>query len=88
MFYNPMWNLLGDFQQPYGTYYYSGSNPVNTYWNIYDQVIIRPALRKRFVNDSLIIIQETKTRYLLDRNGHPDKKFSDHLPIVFEIKEE
>ena len=88
MFYNPMWNLLGDFQKPYGTYYYRGSDPVNTYWNMYDQVIIRPALRKRFVNDSLIIIQETKTRYLLDRNGHPDKKISDHLPIVFEIKEE
>ena len=88
MFYNPMWNLLGDFKQPYGTYYYSGSDAVNTYWNIYDQVLIRPALRERFVRDSLMIIKETKTRFLLDNNGHPNKKISDHLPIMFEIKEE
>ena len=57
-------------------------------WNIYDQVIIRPALRARFVENSLRIIKETKTRFLLDSNGHPDKKISDHLPIVFEIKED
>ena len=49
MFYNPMWNLLGDAQEPYGTYYYAGNgHPINTYWNIYDQVIIRPALRGTF----------------------------------------
>lgn len=88
MFYNPMWNLLGDAQEPYGTYYYAGNDPVNTYWNIYDQVIIRPALRSRFVEGSLKIIKETSTRFLLDSKGHPDKKISDHLPIVFEIKED
>lgn len=88
MFYNPMWNLLGDAQEPYGTYYYAGNDPINTYWNIYDQVIIRPALRARFVANSLRIIKETRTRFLLDSNGHPDKKISDHLPIVFEIKED
>ena len=88
MFYNPMWNLLGDAQEPYGTYYYAGNDPINTYWNIYDQVLIRPALRERFVVDSLKIIKETQTRFLLDNNGHPNKKISDHLPIVFEIKEE
>lgn len=88
MFYNPMWNLLGDSQQPYGTYYHGGNDTVNTYWNMYDQVIIRPALKDRFVNDSLKIVKETKTRFLLDHNGHPDKNISDHLPIVFEIKAE
>ena len=85
MFYNPMWNLLGDNSMPYGTYYHSGSD---TYWNTYDQVIIRPALCENFVKDSLKILTETSSRYLLNRNGHPDKKVSDHLPIVFEIKEE
>lgn len=88
MFYNPMWNLLGDFEQPYGTYYYGGSGTTNTYWNMYDQVIIRPALKGRFISDSLKILTETQTRYLLDRRGHPDKKISDHLPIMFEIEEE
>lgn len=82
MFYNPMWNLLGDSQQPYGTYYHGGNDTVNTYWNMYDQVIIRPVLKERFVSDSLKIIKETETRFLLDNNGHPDKNISDHLPIV------
>lgn len=88
MFYNPMWNLLGDFKQPYGTYYYNESGTQNTYWNIFDQVIFRPVLRKRFIDKSLKIITETRTRYLLDINGHPDKNISDHLPIIFEIQED
>lgn len=88
MFYNPMWNFLGDFNEPYGTYYHSASDTVNTYWNVYDQVIIRPTLRKRFVDNSLKIITETATASLLDRNKHPNHDISDHLPITFEIKEE
>lgn len=88
MFYNPMWRFLGDVEEPYGTYYCNNSGSINTYWNLYDQVIIRPALRKRFVDDSLKIITETQSKYLLDLNGHPDKSISDHLPIIFEIQEE
>lgn len=88
MFYNPMWNLLGDSQQPFGTYYYNGNDAISTYWNIYDQVLIRPTLRERFVSESLKILTETQTRFLLDRNGHPDKSISDHLPIMFEVKED
>ena len=88
MFYNPMWNFLGDERKPYGTYYYAGSGVRNTYWNIYDQVIIRPSLKRKFPNESLKIITETKTKYLLDANGHPDKNISDHLPIIFEILED
>lgn len=87
MFYNPMWNLLGDLNKPYGTYYYPGSNPINTYWHILDQVIIRPDLRNRFVNESLKILTTTSHRSLLDTKGHPDKSISDHLPLTFEIKE-
>lgn len=88
MFYNPMWNFLGDFREPYGTYYHSSADTVNPYWNVYDQVIIRPALRERFVDDNLKIITETATVSLLDKNKHPDRGISDHLPITFEIKEE
>lgn len=88
MFYNPMWNLLGDYTWPYGTYYYNTGETQNTYWNIFDQVIIRPALKERFVKESLKILAETRTKSLLDDKGHPDKIISDHLPILFEIKEE
>ena len=86
-FYNPMWRFLGDLNKPYGTYYYNGSRVDNIFWNIYDQVIIRPALRNRFVDDSLKIITETESKSLVDAKGHPDNNISDHLPIIFEIKE-
>lgn len=88
MFYNPMWNLLGDFSFPPGTYYYSGNEVENSFWNVYDQVMIRPCLRGQFVDDELKILCETKKRKLIDANNHPDKKISDHLPIVFEIMED
>ena len=87
MFYNPMWNLLGDFQYPPGTYYYKSSQEKTEFWNIFDQVMIRPQLRNRFVDTSLKIITETETTSLVDKNRHPSKKISDHLPIVFEVKE-
>ena len=86
-FYNPMWNFLGDFAEPYGTYYHNSGDAVNPYWNVFDQVIIRPALRNRFVDSNLKIITETSKLSLLDRNRHPDCSISDHLPITFEIKE-
>ena len=88
MFYNPMWSLLGDNSQPYGTYYSNSGGVHNTYWNIFDQVIVRPTLGDKFLRESLKILTETETRFLLDTSGHPDKKISDHLPIIFEIMED
>ena len=87
MFYNPMWNLLGDFQKPYGTFYYNGGDSNNTFWNIYDQVIMRPSLRERFVDSSLKIVTQTGSISFLDDKGHPNREISDHLPIVFEMRE-
>lgn len=87
MFYNPMWNFLGDFKQPYGTHYYGGNKTDNIFFHLYDQVIIRPDLRERFVDGSLKIVTETKSRFLLKAKGIPDENISDHLPIIFEIKE-
>lgn len=86
MFYNPMWNFMGDFKKPYGTYYYSQGTEC-TYWSILDQVIIRPSIREDFVDKSLRIITKTQQYNLLDDKGHPNKSISDHLPIIFEIKE-
>ena len=88
MFYNPMWNFLGDFHEPYGTYYCNTGDAVNPYWNIYDQVLIRPALRKRFADGELRVLTGTERISLLDVNRHPDRSISDHLPIMFEIKGE
>ncbi len=86
-FYNPMWNLFGDFDHTAGTYFYD-KNQIHMYqWNIYDQVILRPGLIDCFVKDSLRIVQDIKGRSLLEKNGRPDRSISDHLPLYFEIKE-
>lgn len=87
-FYNPMWNMFGDFNSPPGTYYYNESNPMGTYWHLFDQVLIRPNLRNCFVDKSLEIVTKTGEHSLLDTRGHPNKIHSDHLPIIFELQEE
>ena len=87
MFYNPMWNLLGDFDFPPGTYYYSGSKAANEFWNMFDQVIVRPQLREEFVDKELKIITQTENISLVDEKRKPNKNISDHLPIVFQLKE-
>ena len=87
MFYNPMWNLFGDFQYPPGTYYYNGGSPSHPFWNMYDQVMIRPALQGKFVSGSLKILVGTKQVSFVNQHKRPRKEISDHLPIVFEIKE-
>ncbi len=88
MFYNPMWNFFGDFSFPPGTYYYNGSDVKNSFWHIYDQVLLRPCLRDYFSEKSLKIVTQSGIESLVDKNNHPNKEYSDHLPIVFEIKEE
>jgi hypothetical protein len=84
-FYNPMWNHFGeDTPGPPGTYYYSGSEPKNYYWNMFDQVLIRPDLMDRFNNRQLCIVHSIGGESLLTSGGLPNRrKASDHLPIKF-----
>lgn len=88
MFYNPMWNFLGDFHTPPGTYYCNNGENVNPFWNLFDQVLIRPQLAGSFVSDSLKILTGTSNLSFLNGNNHPNTAISDHLPIVFEIRED
>lgn len=88
MFYNPMWNLYGDFTSPPGTYYHTTSIAVTPFWHMFDQVMIRPSLIEKFIPNSFEIVTHAGVIPLLDQSSHPDKKYSDHLPIIFEIKEE
>ena len=87
-FYNPMWKFLGMREIPYATYYYNNSGLINYFYNIFDQIIIRPQLLNSFVDESLAIITNTLKHNLL--TGHkPNKEYySDHLPIFCTIKEE
>jgi exonuclease III len=87
-FYNPMWNLYGD--EPRGsapaTYYYRGSDPHELYWHMLDQVLIRPSVLNRFDCSALHIVTAVRSTELTGARGFPDRaRFSDHLPVVFEV---
>jgi hypothetical protein len=86
-FYNPMWNILGDASLgPPGTYYYSRAEHRMFFWNVFDQVLVRPSLLANFSNDDLEIICSDGTTSLLTKNGIPNKaRASDHLPILFKL---
>ena len=85
MFYNPMWNLFGDNDNKPGTYYYKKASHLVYFWNIFDQVIIRPGLIDKFNSKSLEIISKAGEISLVDENHRPC--LSDHLPIFFSLKE-
>lgn len=88
LFYNPMWNHFGDAVQPPGTYYYDKSNPeVDPLWNIFDQVLFRPALVDRFRSKNLkILTTDGEVPFTWPNDGTPNGDlFSDHLPIWFQL---
>lgn len=87
-FYNPMWNFLGDFTYPPGTYFYNQSKLHSPMWYILDQVIISKEVLPLFVKESMKIITSCGATNLANANGHPDKTISDHFPIMCEIKDE
>ena len=86
-FYNPMWRHFGDRDDaPAGTYRDGGSGPLAFFWNIFDQVVVRPDLLNCFDDGSVRVVTKFKGRNLATRSGRPNRKAgSDHFPIVFEI---
>ena len=83
-FYNPMWAHFGDRAEgPPGTYYYNGSNSTNIYWNMFDQVLIRPDLLDQFDDESVHILTKINDTALMSEKGTPN--ISDHFPIMFAL---
>jgi hypothetical protein len=83
-FYNPMWNHLGDDREPAGTYYYERAEHVNYFWNVFDQVLVRPDLMDNLKPGRVAILTKAGGRSLLTNEGRPDKlTASDHLPVLF-----
>ncbi len=86
-FYNPMWSLYGDVKNNVaGSYYYNHSELVTFQWNIFDQVLIRPSLIPNFIKESIVFLDSDGEKSLLTKNGLPNKRYSDHLPLFFTIK--
>ena len=87
-FYNPMWSCFGDSGKggiP-GTYFFNSSNSIQYFWNMFDQVLIRPELIPYFDNESLKIVTIGKSYNLLNIDGRINTSISDHLPIMFNLK--
>lgn len=89
-FYNPMWSFFGDKgknDKVNGTYYLNNSKPITYFWNIFDQVLIRPSFIEYFDEDKLDIITNLGNVNLLNKNNIINKNISDHLPISCIIKQ-
>lgn len=87
-FYNPMWGFLGDTGKGdvCGTYYYNPSQPIQIYWHVLDQVMIRPSLLDYFDTEKLQIVTKTTNYTFITNQGLIDaKNYSDHLPILFNL---
>lgn len=87
-YYNPMWNLMGDFEYPPGTYYWNEAKLCNPMWYMLDQVIISQGMVPALKKDKLKIITTCSAGDLMYKNGHPDKNISDHFPIMCEFDDE
>lgn len=83
MFYNPMWNLLGDVEAPPGSYYWQKTQAEGYFWHMLDQVLVRPIFAERI--SRLQIITRTGTTALTSASGLPLRGVSDHLPIFVEL---
>ncbi len=86
-FYNPMWNLMGDFSYPPGTYYLNQAKLKNPMWYMLDQVILSKDILPLFNRESLKIITTCTYADLMDKNMHPNVNISDHFPIMCEIED-
>ncbi len=85
-FYNPMWSRLGDHSPgPPGTYYNAKASPECHFWHAWDQVLVRPGLLDNFNVSNLSVITRIARESLLNKRGLPASRFSDHLPICFEV---
>ena len=83
-FYNPMWSFYGDHGkgEVSGTAYFNMSKPVNYYWHMFDQVLIRPGMLPFFDESKLEIITKLSDNVsLLKETGVIEETISDHLPI-------
>jgi endonuclease/exonuclease/phosphatase family metal-dependent hydrolase len=95
VFYNPMWSCFGDRpahrlqpngrRRPPGTYYFDKTDArANTFWQMYDQVLLRPELMEQLTH--LEILAGDGIEEFVTAEGKPrGDLISDHLPILFEL---
>ena len=71
---------------PPGTYYYSSAEDKALFWNMFDQVLVRPDLLNTFEFGNLKILTNDGSTNLANSQGRPDRnKASDHFPLLFRL---
>lgn len=86
-YFNPMWKLMGDNKTVQGTYYSTvDSQDKSVYWYTFDQVLLRPYFIEKFQWNSFEIIEGTKEFHFIKDESIDKEKYSDHLPLLFEIE--
>ena len=99
MWYNPMWNLLGDYdllnqsRRINGTYYRYSDNENHPFWNMFDGFLVRSSIAEKIEFKSMSILTETKTSkikflkplVISESESLIDERISDHLPVVITI---
>lgn len=86
-FYNPMWSCFGDVSPgPPGTHYWSNAEePTNHFWQLYDQVLVRPELVDAFVRVQ-VISTDGEIEFMTPTGRPRARVLSDHLPICAEFR--
>ncbi len=80
-FYNPIIEYINEGTKSYGSFYYQAGNSC-LYWYCYDQLLVRKELIDNILKfDYLKQIKNTR----LLKNSKPNKKISDHLPLLVEL---
>lgn len=97
-YYNPMWNLVGDYdyrkktEKIPGTYYMDTDDPAVYQWSLLDQVVLSQSVMDKLDMESLAIVTSINGNKLLHNKPTGKKKsylnytYSDHLPIKFTLK--
>lgn len=82
-FYNPILHYISEDTEMYGSFYYENDH-MTPYWNCLDQILVRKNLADCVCN--IKYVQKIENRCLL-KGISPDKKISDHLPLVVNLQE-
>jgi endonuclease/exonuclease/phosphatase family metal-dependent hydrolase len=83
-FYNPTWGFFGDRTPGPPGSFFSNSGPGGHYWNVFDQVLLRPDLMNH-LSELQILDSDGQERLVTGRGRPRATHASDHLPLLFRL---
>lgn len=81
-----MWAFMGANKFVQGSYYSSGDKDDHAmYWYSFDSGLLRPCYIEKYNWDYFAIIEKTERHSFVPNTTIDKSRYSDHLPIRFEI---